>query len=120
MRCFRFIGVAFLLCTVCGTGPHAGQPESLTVVSWGGAYEASQRAAYFEPFTAETGVPIDVVQYNGGIDDLRAHRERTGGKPTWDVIDMALADAESACDAGLIAAFDPAILAPAPNDAPRT
>lgn len=120
MRCFSSIGSAFLLCIVCGTAAHAGQTEPLTVVSWGGAYEASQRAAYFEPFTAETGVPIKVVQYDGGIDDLRAHIERTGGKPTWDVIDMALADAESACDAGLIASFDPAVLAPAPNDTPAS
>ena len=50
----------------------AAQPrDSITVVSWGGPYEHSQRKAYFEPFTDSTGVAIEVEQYNGGIEELR-------------------------------------------------
>ncbi len=32
--------------------------DTLTVVSWGGAYQESQRKAYYEPFMAATGVKI--------------------------------------------------------------
>ena len=65
----------------------SGQPgRSLTVLTWGGAYEASQRAAYFEPFTRQTGIAVDVERYDGGIDELRRHVD--SGDPDWDVIDL--------------------------------
>lgn len=118
MPFFRSIMAAFILLAAGGMASHAQSPDRLTVVSWGGAYEASQRTAYFEPFTAATGIEIEVVQYDGGLDELRAHIRQTNGAPTWDVIDMTLADANSACDTGLIASFDPAILEPAPDGAP--
>lgn len=95
----------------------AGKDGVLTVVTWGGAYEASQQAAYFEPFTRETGIPVRTVRYDGGIADLRAHL-KSGKPPRWDVIDMILADAKTACRAGLLERFDPAILAPAPDGTP--
>lgn len=119
MRYFKGLAAAFVMAVAGGlAAAHAQSVKRLTVVSWGGAYEASQRAAYFEPFTAETGIEIDVVQYDGGLDELRAHIEETGGDPAWDVIDMVLADAHGACDAGLIAPLDPAILDPAPDGTP--
>lgn len=103
----------------------AARAETLTIVTWGGAYEASQRAAYFEPFTAETGIEIEVVRYDGGLDEVRAHLDRRadgakggGGAPTWDIVDMVLPDAERACATGLIAPIDPEILAPAPDGTP--
>jgi putative spermidine/putrescine transport system substrate-binding protein len=33
----------------------ASAQDSLTVVSWGGAYQDSVRKAFFEPFMKETG-----------------------------------------------------------------
>lgn len=92
-----------------GAGP-------LTIVSWGGAYEHSQRKAYFEPFTEQTGIPIEVVQYNGGIDDLRDQVE--SGRVRWDVVDLVKSDAIQACDAGLLERIDPDMLPPAPDGTP--
>jgi putative spermidine/putrescine transport system substrate-binding protein len=89
----------------------------LTVVTWGGSYEESQRAAYFRPFTEETGIPVEVVRYDGGLKALREHLE-TNDPPHWDVIDMLMADARSACTAGLLEPFDPSILADAPDGTP--
>ena len=38
--------------------PTASAADQLTIVSWGGAYQESQRKAYYEPFMKETGVKI--------------------------------------------------------------
>ena len=101
-----------------GAGGSEDAGETLTIVSWGGAYEESQRIAYFAPFEEKTGVEIEIVRYDGGLDELRRHIEETGGDPEWDLVDMVVADAHRACSAGLIAPFDPAILAPAPDGTP--
>lgn len=92
------------------------EPEVLTVVTWGGAYEDSQRRAYFEPFTEATGVEIETVHYDGGVKVLREHL--ASGDVEWDVIDMIQSDASAACEEGLLDAIDPAILAPAPDGTP--
>jgi putative spermidine/putrescine transport system substrate-binding protein len=102
-----------------GTGVRAanGDDGVLTVVTWGGSYEASQRAAYFRPFTEATGIPVEIIRYDGGLSALRAHLAENE-TPHWDVIDMLMADAQSACDAGLLEPFDAEILAPAPDGTP--
>jgi len=95
-----------------------GEPgRSLTVLTWGGAYEAAQRAALFAPFEAETGIAVEIARYDGGLDGLR-DALAGGGAPPWDVIDMIRSDALTGCRAGLLAPFDPAILAPAPDGTP--
>jgi putative spermidine/putrescine transport system substrate-binding protein len=91
-------------------------PETLTVVTWGGTYEESQRAAYFAPFEAATGVEVETVRYDGSLAALRDHL--ASGETTWDVIDLIRADAVKACDEGLLEEIDPAILAPAPDGTP--
>lgn len=101
-----------LLCTLAAPLWLAAQ-ETLTVISWGGAYEESQRAAHFEPFTHATGVAVKVEQYNGGLAELRA--EMADGATGWDVIDLLAADARAGCREGLLRPFDPAILADAPD-----
>jgi putative spermidine/putrescine transport system substrate-binding protein len=95
----------------------AAESRTLTVVTWGGAYEASQRAAIFEPFTAATGIEVAIARYDGGVAPLRAHLAQDGA-PTWDVVDMIRADARTACRAGLLEPFDPAILAPGADGTP--
>ena len=39
--------------------------DSLTVVSWGGAYQDSVRKAFFEPFMKESGDKIVEEEFNG-------------------------------------------------------
>ena len=95
----------------------AEERETLTVVTWGGAYEAAQRAAIFEPFEAATGVALELVRWDGGIEPLRRHLAHED-PPRWDVVDMLRSDARAACRAGLLAPFDEAILAPAPDGTP--
>ena len=80
----------------------------LTVVSWGGAYTKSQVEAYHKPFTAETGTEVASVDYNGGIDQIKAQVE--AGNVTWDVVDVELSDAVRACDEGLLEKIDASAL----------
>jgi len=116
-RMRRLSVLAFVL-VLLGAGPAvADEARTLTVLTWGGAYEASQRAAMFEPFTEATGIEIETVRYNGGIDSLREHLGQPGA-PEWDVVDMIRADARAACTEGLLAPFDPDILADSPDGTP--
>ena len=46
--------------------------DSITVVSWGGAYTKSQVEAYHKPFTAKTGINVVSEDYNGGIAEVKA------------------------------------------------
>ena len=48
-----------------GCAPSGG--ESLTVVSWGGAYAQAVSKGYIEPFMAETGIEVRLEDYNGGL-----------------------------------------------------
>ncbi len=95
------------------------QPDdSITVVSWGGPYEHSQKRAYFEPFTDSTGVAIEVEQYNGGVEELR--EQVRSGTPRWDLIDLTTADTLLACEEGLLEPIDHAVLAAAPDGTPAS
>jgi putative spermidine/putrescine transport system substrate-binding protein len=91
----------------------AEDPEALTVATWGGVYEQSQRKAYFDPFAAETGIRIETATYAGGVDTLR--EQVASGTPAWDVVDMTMADHRQACGEGLLARFDRGDLAAAPD-----
>jgi len=114
MRALKTAAVAAALLAI---GAAADEPPVLTVVTWGGAYEEAQAQALFDPFTAATGVRIERVHYDGGIAPLRAHLAGDDG-PRWDVGDMLRSDARAACRDGLLARFDAAILAPAPDGTP--
>ena len=84
--------------------------EELTIVSWGGAYEAAQKRAIFAPFTAQTGIKVTTEVYSGGVEPLRQRAAAEG----WDVIDMTADDAISACSEGALSplALDDIIVPP--------
>ena len=62
--------------------------ETLTIVSWGGAYTMSQVNAYHKPYAAKTGVKINSEDYNGGLAQIKAQVE--SGNVVWDVVDLEL------------------------------
>ena len=75
--------------------------DSFTVVSWGGAYTASQKSAYHDPWTKKTGDTIvNVDKAQAGLAGLRAQVE--AGNVTWDLVDMLPSEAQIACDEGLV------------------
>ena len=93
---------------------------SLTIVSWGGAYSMSQHKAYDEPFTKKTGVKIQNVDKSAdALAGIRSQVE--ANNVTWNIVDMLQADAQRACDEGLIMRIDPdKWLAPAPDGTPAS
>ena len=78
--------------------------ETLSVVTFGGAYEAAAKKAYFEPFTQATGVGFSIESYDGGLAKLSAMEQAKN--TTWDLIDLETNDAITACDEGLLKKFD--------------
>jgi len=87
----------------------------MTIVSWGGAYSASQKAAYDDPYAAATGVKIiNDESSSEAVAKIRAMNE--ANNVTWDVVDVVAADAMRLCDEGLAEVIDPATdLAAAPD-----
>ena len=93
----------------------------LTVVSWGGAYTASQQKAYHDPYMA-ANPDVKIVNDDSaaeGLAKLRAQVE--SGNVTWDLVDMVASDAITACDEGLIEEIDAdSMLAAAPDGTPAS
>jgi putative spermidine/putrescine transport system substrate-binding protein len=83
--------------------PQADAADDLTIVSWGGAYQESQRKAFFEPFIAE-GNKITEEEYNGEIAKIRAMVESKS--VTWDVLDVDTQTALAACAEGILETID--------------
>ncbi|MEM7222688.1 MAG: ABC transporter substrate-binding protein [Pseudomonadota bacterium] len=99
----------------------AAQAKDLVVVSWGGAYTASQQKAYHEPYmAANPGIKIlNDDSASEGLAKLRAQAE--AGNTTWDLVDMIASDTIIACDEGLVLEIDhDELLAPAPDGTPAT
>ncbi|MCH2168277.1 MAG: extracellular solute-binding protein [Oceanicola sp.] len=89
--------------------------QSMTIVSWGGAYSASQKNAYHDPYSEKTGVEIINDDSSAeAVAKLRAMNE--AGNVTWDVVDVVGADAIRLCDEGLAMEIDhDEVLAAAPD-----
>lgn len=110
--------------TVAGMAAHAdnhNMADSMTVVSWGGAYQNSQVQAYIEPYK-EMNPELEVVTDESSaeaVTKLRAMSE--AGNVTWDVVDVVAADAMRLCDEGLAMEIDhDEMLAPAPDGTPAS
>lgn len=90
--------------------------DTITVVSWGGAYTKSQVEAYHKPWMSKTGNSIISEDYSGGIAEVKAQVE--AGSVTWDLVDVELSDAVRACDEGLAEEVDITEFPPAPDGTP--
>ncbi len=99
----------------------AAQAEEMTIVSWGGAYSASQNKAYHQPYMA-MNPDVNIINDESspeGVAKLRAMAE--AGNVTWDVVDLVAADAMRVCDEGLAIEYDPdELLAAAPDGTPAS
>ena len=78
--------------------------DSVTVVSWGGAYQDSVRAAFFKPFMKETGGKIVEEEFNGEIAKIRAMVE--SNNVTWDVVENDSQTTMASCAEGIVEKID--------------
>ena len=95
--------------------------NSMTIVSWGGAYQNSQVQAYAEPYK-KMHPEVEVIwdeSSNEAVAKLRAQNE--AGNITWDLVDVTAADAMRLCDEGLAMEYDPdELLAPGDDGTPAS
>ncbi len=80
--------------------------EDMTIVSWGGAYSASQDKAYHQPYMA-LHPDVNIINDESSAEataKLRAMNE--ANNVTWDVVDVVAADAIRLCDEGLAMEID--------------
>ncbi|SNR43956.1 ABC transporter substrate-binding protein [Paracoccus sediminis] len=94
----------------------AATAQEVNVVSWGGAYEVSQVEAYNKPFTAETGITVNMIAADNPSTPLKAQIE--ANNVTGDVFDVEVSDAIRLCDEGALVEIDPAMLPAAPDGTP--
>lgn len=111
MKTRLLVGAAFLLMVPAGTGfaedlpPCENCADSMTVVSWGGAYQRSQDLAYLAPYSAMTGISVTWDESsNEAVAKLRAMFE--AGNVTWDLVDVEGPDSQRLCDEGLAMEID--------------
>ncbi len=95
--------------------------KDMTVVSWGGAYQASQKNAYADPYMKENS-DVNIIWDESSAEavaKLRAMKE--AGNVTWDLVDVVASDAIRLCDEGLAMEYDPdKLLAAAPDGTPAS
>lgn len=93
----------------------------LTIVSWGGAYTASQQNAYHEPYMKENS-DVKIVNDDSSAEAVAKLRSMTeAGNVTWDVVDVVASDAIRLCDEGIALEIDhDKVLAPAPDGTPAS
>ena len=92
---------------------------AVVMVSWGGAYTESQKLGYGDPAAKKLGIPIDWVDYSGGLSEIKA--QIAAGAITWDVIDVYAMDTIIGCDEGLFVEFDfDKDFPPAPDGTPAS
>lgn len=94
--------------------------DSMTIVSWGGAYSASQNNAYHLPYQEMTGITVVNDESSAeAVAKLRAMNE--ANNVTWDLVDVVAADAMRLCDEGLAEVIDhDSALAAAPDGTPAS
>ncbi len=61
--------------------------RSLTVVSWGGSYQAAQRQAYFLPFQEKFG--IEIIE-DSPVEDSKVRLRLETGNMNWDIGDSGM------------------------------
>jgi len=82
----------------------SAQDNSLTVISWGGAYNIMQKKHVVDPFEKNSGVKILFDGYAGGMAEIKAQVE--AGKVQWDVVNVDGFTLERACSEGLLEILD--------------
>jgi putative spermidine/putrescine transport system substrate-binding protein len=88
--------------------PAVAQERSITINSFGGAYEEAHRACVIDPFEAETGAGVEIVTAYSA--DAFAQLRAQAAAPQFDVIHFSGGQEIVAAQEGLLDPIDPADL----------
>jgi putative spermidine/putrescine transport system substrate-binding protein len=91
---------ALALATVCAP---AARARNLVVATGAGPVADAQRSILLQGFAAAAGIAVQHGQRDGGIDELRPHKDPAGG---WDVVLARGDELLAACDEGLLEKLD--------------
>lgn len=99
----------------------SGGDVDLKVVSWGGAYSASQWNAYHELYMRQNP-NVEITEDELSAEGLKLLREQvSAGNVRWDLVDMTASNAIAACKEGLAMEVPhDQWLAPAPDGTPAS
>lgn len=92
------------LIAALGLSGAPAQAQSLTVVSWGGAYQEAQKKIYFEPFAKTKGLKLLDEAWDGGVGVIRAKVQ--AAQATWDVVQVEAEELVLGCEEGLYEKID--------------
>ncbi|WP_294612409.1 extracellular solute-binding protein [uncultured Roseovarius sp.] len=107
MKLTKTLLATTVLTVAAGTAVTAqDMANSMTLVSWGGAYQDSQDKAYLQPYLADNGGVSATWDESSAeaVAKLRAMNE--AGNVTWDLVDVVASDAMRLCDEGLAMELD--------------
>jgi putative spermidine/putrescine transport system substrate-binding protein len=77
--------------------------DSITVASWGGAYQDAQRVSFFEPTAKALGITIKEDTTNG-LDDVRL--QVAGNAVKWDLVELGSDECSRGTKEGLFEKLD--------------
>ncbi len=98
--------VALGAVAITGSFPAVAQ-QSITISSWGGAFQKAQRQAWFDLVEKELNIKIK-EETTSGIGDVRA--QVASGKPTWDLSTQGAYTCSLLEKEGKLEKLDPAIV----------
>lgn len=108
MKLLRFRVATALMTMALLAGPTVafGQ-ETLTIASWGGAFQEAQRKAWFDVVEEELGITI-VEETVSGVADVRL--QVASGAPTWDLVHQGSYGCRMLEREGNVEKLDPSLL----------
>ena len=87
-----------------GLAPAASAADEITIMATGGAWQAAQRQAWFEPFAKESGIKLNEQEYLGDLGKIKAMVD-TGDVPV-DLVTVETATVLQGCDEGILQRLD--------------
>lgn len=78
--------------------------QQITIASWGGTYQENQKAVFFDPFTAETGISVREDNYLGGWAPFQAMADT--GTYKWDLVQAEGPEVLRGCEEGVFLKLD--------------
>src|SRR5262249_12780012 len=98
------LAAAFLATAFLATLAGAAFADEITVAGTGGASQAAQRAAWYEPFAKVTGIRIIEDEYDQKLAQIRAQVQT--GSVKWDIATVPQLVLKVGCDEGMFERID--------------
>lgn len=102
MKIRTLLKAASIISVALPAGYAAAEGE-LTVVSWGGALQAAQRTAWFDPVEKELNITVKEDTVNG-IADVRTQVQ--SGNVTWDLVELGSNSCVKLAEEGAVEPLD--------------